>query len=93
MKRFYAKTFKDDQGMAESEIINAVHSDELFIFVECNSIIPPELEPSFLEMPPMFENVKLSREYLSESMRAFAVDWRYLVGHKHSLVGSMKDAN
>jgi hypothetical protein len=55
----------------------------------CDIRVPVELEEKFSEMAPIFKNVPVSREDLSQHMRDFADERGFLKRPQRMLVGSL----
>ena len=77
------------KSMTEKEIIEAIRNDKFFGFVECDIAVPTHLMSKFHEMPPIFKNVNISRDNLSQHMRCFAEENGMLKTPQRSLIGSM----
>ena len=89
LKSFYNRTYGDERSMTQERILQQVSSGKLFGFVECDIRVPDHLLEKFSEMPPIFKNVNLTRDHLSEHMRAFAEEEGYLKRPQRYLIGSM----
>lgn len=69
--------------------VDKIRSGRFYGLVECDIRVPPELEEKFSEMAPIFKNVEVGREHLSEHMRSFAEGTSFLVRPQRMLVGSL----
>lgn len=83
------REMSEQKTMTESEIIDAVREDRFYGFVEVDISVPSELTHKFQEMPPIFKNVNISRNDLSDHMRAFAEANKIMPQPQRSLIGSM----
>lgn len=73
----------------EEDILNRIESVELFGLIECDIHVPENLKEKFEEMSPIFKNVMVSREDISDHMREFVKDTDHLKTPKRMLIGSM----
>jgi hypothetical protein len=76
--------------MSLQTVLNKILDGRLFGFVECDIHVPDHLESKFSEMTPIFKNFELTRDHLSDHMRAFAEENDHLKRPQRSLIGSMK---
>ena len=90
LKAFNDTVYGVDRPLTQDEVLDKVLNGQLFGFVECDLHVPDNLLAKFAEMPPIFKNVELSREHLSEHMREFAEDNDHLARPQRCLIGSMK---
>lgn len=70
-------------------VLEDVREGKIFGFVECDLHVPPHLRDYFSEMSPIFRNVELSREDLSEHMLEHALSTGQLSTPRRCLVGTM----
>jgi hypothetical protein len=91
LRAFYRRAYGDTRaGLTLERALEAVRKRELFGFVECDVRVPDHLTAKFSEMPPIFKNVELSRDDLSEHMRDFAEREGHLPRPQRMLIGSMR---
>ena len=89
LQAFYRHTYGQNKEMTEDDILNAIKQGKMFGFVECDIRVPDNLVARFSEMPPIFKNVCLDREHLSEHMKQFAETEGYLKRPQRYLIGSL----
>jgi G:T-mismatch repair DNA endonuclease (very short patch repair protein) len=70
-------------------LVNSIRDGSFFGFIECDISVPAELKERFSEMGPIFKNVNVSREHLSEHMRAYAEISGDLARPQRMLIGSL----
>jgi G:T-mismatch repair DNA endonuclease (very short patch repair protein) len=70
-------------------IIESIKNGKFFGFVECDISVPDNLREKFSEMAPIFKNVKVSRDQLSEHMLQFAEENDFLKTPQRMLIGSL----
>ena len=88
---FFSKTYgKSREGLTSEQVLKRIEDGRLFGFVECDIHVPEHRRHYFSEMCPIFKNVELSREDLSEHMKQFAEEENYLKRPQRYLVGSLK---
>lgn len=75
--------------MTEEDIIKSLLSGEFFGFIECDISVPTHLRERFSEMCPIFKNVEVGRESLSEHMRTYAEENHCLNQPQRMLIGSL----
>ena len=90
LKIFFRRAFGDKRGMTLEEALTRIKTGRIFGFVECDIKVPDSLIGKFTEMPPIFKNVDLSREHLTDHMRNFAEENDHLARPQRSLIGSMR---
>jgi hypothetical protein len=91
LRAFYRRAYGDGwSGLTLDRAVEAIRARQLFGFVECDVRVPDHLTDKFSEMPPIFKNVELSREQLSEHMREFAERENHMPRPQRSLIGSMR---
>lgn len=78
------------QSSNESDVLRDLKDGKLFGLVECDLHVPDHLNDKFAEMCPIFKNVEVSRQDLSEHMREFAVKADHLRKPQRMLIGSMR---
>ena len=79
---------KRGETFTEDQMIDRIVSGELFGFVECDIVVPEELGQMFEEMCPVFKNIRLCRDDLSDHMRDYAMETGRLSQPQRTLVGS-----
>lgn len=84
----FSGNFLQKKTVTKEEILEAVKTDMFYGFIECDIHVPKSLEFDFSEMPPIFKHVTLSRNDLSDEMRAFSMTHNILNQPQSSLVGS-----
>lgn len=60
------------------DCIKMITDGSFFGLVECDISVPDELKDKFSEMAPIFKNIEVGREHLSEHMKDFAEQEDYL---------------
>jgi G:T-mismatch repair DNA endonuclease (very short patch repair protein) len=93
--KLFLKAFNDtvygvDKALTQEEVLEKILNGQMNGFVECDLHVPDHLLEKFAEMPPIFKNIELSREHLSDHMRQFAEDNDHLLRPQRCLIGSMK---
>lgn len=90
LKVFFDRVFRNKRdGMTESTILDRVRNGTLFGFVECDLTVPHDKRAYFEDNPPIFKNVDICRDDLSDHMRQFAEERGHLKRPQRSLIGSM----
>lgn len=79
----------EDNYRTEAEILKAVVEEKLFGLVECDLEVPANLREYFEEMSPIFKNVDVTREDLSDHMKRFSEGTDHLKSPQRMLIGSM----
>jgi hypothetical protein len=93
--KLFLKAFNDtvygiDKPLTQEEVLAKILNGQMNGFVECDLHVPDHLLDKFAEMPPIFKNIELSREHLSDHMREFAEENDHLPRPQRCLIGSMK---
>ena len=77
------------KGAHTSEkMIDFVKKDKFFGLVECSIKVPDHLKEKFIEMTPIFKNIEVGREHISEYMKNLAETQGYLPRPRRCLIGS-----
>lgn len=79
----------DQRSKSEADILEMVKAGELFGLIEVDIHVSDNLCDKFSEMPPIFKNVSVSRENLSEHMKEFAANTDHLKSPQRMLIGSL----
>ena len=74
--------------LTQDQILSAIRNESLFRVVECDVRVPDALKPKFAEMCPIFKNIEISREDISQHMQTFAEEENIMSRPRRSLVGS-----
>lgn len=74
--------------LSQSQILEAIRTDQLFGVIECDIQVPDELKPKFAEMCPIFKNTMIAREDIGEFMKEFAEANHIMPQPRRSLIGS-----
>ena len=69
-------------------ILQFVKKDKLFGLVECSIKVPDHLKEKFIEMTPIFKNIEMGREHISEYKKNLAETQGYLTRPRRCLIGS-----
>jgi hypothetical protein len=77
------------KGKTLDDVVGDIRSGKFFGLVECDLRVPSYLEEKFAEMAPIFKNVDVSREHLSEHMENFAEGASFLKRPQRMLIGSL----
>lgn len=83
------RTMSENIPMTECQIIDALSKNKFFGLIECDISVPEHLKEKFSEMQPIFKNVMVTRECLSEHMKQFAEQSGHLKSGQRMLIGSM----
>ena len=75
--------------MTQREVLNFIKDGSLFGLVECDIRVPNTLLQDFEEMPPIFKNIEISRNYIGDHMKAYAEKEGLMNKPRRSLIGSM----
>ena len=76
--------------MTEQQIITAMMNDTFFGLIECDISVPDHLKDYFSEMSPIFKNIDIKLENISEHMQEFAKSSGHLKQPQRMLIGSLK---
>ena len=76
--------------MTLETILEAIRCEKLFGCIECDIHVPEHLREKFSEMCPVFKNTEISRDDISEFMKAYAEENDTMSRPRRSLIGSMK---
>lgn len=92
--RYFCRKLKteilgEEVNSTEQQILERIESGELFGLVECDIHVPETLKEKFGEMSPIFKNVMVSRNDISEHMKEFVKDTDHLKTPQRMLIGSM----
>ena len=77
----------------EELLISKIQDGSFYGLIECSIHVPNHLLSKFSEMQPIFKNISVTREDLSDHMKTFAKDTHYLKSPQRMLIGSMKGEN
>ena len=83
------RTMTENVSMTEPQIIQALKEDKFFGVIECDIEVPDNLKSKFSEMQPIYKNVELTKDCLSEHMKAIAKESGHLKGKLKMLIASM----
>ena len=90
LKIFFQSLYPKQNRLNDVEsIVNAIRDGSFFGFIECDIRVPEALKDKFSEMGPVFKNVEVSRDQLSEHMLSFAKEEEFLCRPQRMLVGSL----
>ena len=76
--------------MTEQQLITAMMNDTFFGLIECDISVPDHLKDYFSEMSPIFKNINIKLEHISEHMQEFAKSSGHLKQPQRMLIGSLK---
>ena len=76
--------------MTEKQIIAAMMNETFFGLIECDISVPDHLRDHFSEMSPIFKNIDVKMEHISEHMQEFAKSSGHLKQPQRMLIGSLK---
>ena len=74
--------------LTPDKLLTYVKTDKFFGLVECSIRVPDYLREKFSEMTPIFKNIEVGREHISETMRQLAEERGYLPKPRRCLIGS-----
>jgi G:T-mismatch repair DNA endonuclease (very short patch repair protein) len=90
LRVFFSAMYPSTKKVGDLETaVESIRDGSFFGFVECDISVPEELKEKFSEMGPVFKNVDVCREDLSEHMREFAESNDYLNRPQRMLIGSL----
>lgn len=67
-----------------------MQNNKFFGLIDCDISVPDNLTSKFSEMQPIFKNIEVTRQDLSEHMKGFAEQSNYLSCEQRMLIGSMR---
>ena len=70
------------------KMLDFVKNDRLFGLVECSIKVPESLKEKFIEMTPIFKNIEVGREHISDYMKNIAETQGFLPRPRRCLIGS-----
>ena len=70
------------------KIVEFIKNDKFFGMIECSIQTPEHLKEKFIEMTPIFKNVEVSRENISDYMKKLAKEQGHLPRARKCLIGS-----
>ncbi|GFR89462.1 hypothetical protein ElyMa_000794500 [Elysia marginata] len=72
----------------EKELIEAIKNNTIFGLVQCDVVVPQELEEKFSELQPIFKNTNVGIDDIGEHMKTFATENKLLKQPRKTLIGS-----
>jgi G:T-mismatch repair DNA endonuclease (very short patch repair protein) len=75
--------------MTEDQILSTVMDEKLFGALEVDIKVPDDLKSKFVEMPPIFKNIEVSRDDIGDHMKTYAEERNVMNEPRKSLIGSM----
>jgi hypothetical protein len=89
LRIFFQTTYPKRVATDLKSVIEDIRDGRFFGLVEADIEVPENLKEKFAEMAPIFKNVEIGREHLSDHMREFAEDNECLTRPQRMLVGSL----
>jgi len=74
----------------KDKMLNDIMNNKVFGFVECDIKVNEEDYKIFEEMPPIFKNVVIPEEEVSDLMREYAKEKNITIGKSKKLISSMR---
>ena len=75
-------------GVNVRSVCTAIQQGKLFGLVECDIHTPEHLKPKFEEFQPIFKNITIGRDQLSEHMREYVLETGTLKQPRRTLIAS-----
>lgn len=75
-------------SVSQDVIINKIRTGELFGLVQCDIDTPTHLREEFSELPPIFKNVKISRDDIGTHMKEHCVKNKLMTQPRRTLISS-----
>ena len=72
VKNHVKTKFPYKRPLSTDSLIEKKKNRSLFGYVQCNLTVPDELKPTFLNFPPIFKNIDVSRNDIREYMKNYA---------------------
>ena len=79
--------------MTQAEILEYVLEEKMFAAIEVDISVPDDLKEQFIEMAPIFKNVSITKDDLSDHMRQFLDGENINFKSYRSLAGSLQAKN
>ena len=79
--------------MTQAEILEYVLEEKMFAAIEVDISVPDDLKDRFIEMAPIFKNVSITKDDLSDHMRQFLDGENINFKSSRSLVGCLQAKN
>ena len=89
VQELLSRTMTKRVSMTEKQIIQALLNGQFFGLIECDIEVPDHLYDKFSEMSPIFKNVTVSRNDLSDHMKSFVEETNCFSTPQKMLIGSM----
>ena len=74
--------------LTRDQLLDEVVEGRFFGMVECSIEVPEDLKEEFSEMTPIFKNIEVGREHISDYMRNIAETQGFLPRPRRCLIGS-----
>ena len=80
--------FEGIKNIDEDIIIKKIQDDQFYGLVQCNIIVPKDLECYFSELPPIFKNTYVSIDDLGSHMKKYCIERKLMTQPRRTLISS-----
>ena len=70
-KNVYEKCFHK-RSLAQYQLLEEIQSGKLVGYVQCDIVVPNNLQPHFANFPPLFKNTLVDRKDIVKLMKQYA---------------------
>ena len=83
----YKRTLSTDSLLAK------IKKESLFVYVQCDLVVPDELKSKFANFPPIFKNTEVGRNDIGDYMKVYSIENEMLKHPQRMVISSFKLEN
>ena len=93
LKNHVRTHFPSKRPLSTDSLLAKIKERSLFGYVQCNLVVPDELESKLANFPPIFKNTEVGRNEIGDYMKNYAIENEMLKHPQRMLISSFKLGN